>query len=50
MEKRFWIAFEGTDNEQIYDSLLHTVIHTKYDRRLEECKIDVTDETWKPIQ
>lgn len=56
---RFYIAFENTDNEQIYDDKHKTIVwtnkladkdspHGKI-KFLEDVKTDVQDGTWRPI-
>jgi len=46
---RFWIAFEGTDNEQIYDAMFDLIMYIRCDRRVDGVRIDLEDQTWKPV-
>jgi hypothetical protein len=46
---RFHIAYEGTYNEQIYDSKLKKIYWTATDRRIEDAVVELDDEIWRPI-
>ena len=47
--KRFYIAFENTKNEQIYDSKNRVVIWTTVDRRVLDVEPTVDDGNWRAL-
>jgi len=46
---RFYIAFEDTSNEQIYDAKLKTILWTHTENRITGASVDFDNGTWKPI-
>jgi len=46
---RFYIAFEDTSNEQIYDAKLKSIMWTHTENRITGAFVDLDNGTWKPI-